>query len=54
MLNEKNEYQLGEEDQLQGPIQGVAEQMVEQALKSMKVGKVIGPSRIICNLIMAA
>ena len=36
LLNETNEYQLEEEDKVEGPIWGVTEQIVEQALKNMK------------------
>ena len=44
LLNEANEYQLEEEvDRL---IWGVTEQIVEQALKSMKVDKAPGPSGV--------
>ena len=43
LLNKTNEYQLEEEDKVKGLIWGVAEQIVEQALKSMKVGKALGP-----------
>ena len=46
MLNEPNEYQLEEKDKVGGPIWGLTEQTVEQALKSMKVGKALGPSGV--------
>ena len=49
LLSETNEYQLEEEDKVIGPILGVNEQILEQALKSMKVGKVPGPSGIISD-----
>ena len=39
---------------MEGPIWGVAEQIVEQALKSMKVGKALGPSGVTSNLIKTA
>ena len=39
LLNETNEYQLEEDDNVEGLIWGVTEQTVEQALKSMKVGR---------------
>ena len=52
LLNEANEYQLEEEvDRL---IWGVTEQIVEQALKSMKVGKIPRPSGVTSDLIKAA
>ena len=54
LLNKTNEYQLEEEDKVEGPIWGVTEQIVEQALKSMKVGKAPGPSGITSDLIKAA
>ena len=44
LLNETSEYQLEEEDKVEGPILGVTEQIVEQALKSMKLGKASGLS----------
>ena len=51
LLNETNEYQLEEEDKVEGLKWGVTEQTVEQALKSMKVGKVPGPSGVTNGLI---
>ena len=51
MLNETEEYQLKEEDKVEGLIWGVTEQIVEQALKSMKVDKAPGPSGVTSNLI---
>ena len=36
LLNETDEYQLEEEDKVEGPIWSVTEQIKEQALKSMK------------------
>ena len=39
---------------VEGPIWGVSEQIVEQAPRSMKVGKVPGPSGVTSNLIKAA
>ena len=54
LLNKTNEYQLEEEDKVEGPIWGVTEQIVVQALKSMKVGKVPGPSWVTSDLIKAA
>ena len=35
LLNKTNEYQLEQEDKVEGPISGVTEQMVEQELKSL-------------------
>ena len=52
--NETNEYQLDEEEKWKAAIWGVTEQIVEQALKSMKVGKAPGPSGITSDLIKAA
>ena len=54
MLNKANEYQLEEEDKVEGTIWGVNELMVEQALKSMKVGKAQGLSGVASNLIKVA
>ena len=54
MLNKTNEYQLEEKDKVEGPIWGVTEQMVVHAQKSMKVGKVPGPSGDTSDLLMAA
>ena len=54
LSNKTKEYQLEEEDKVVGPTSGVPEQMVEQALKSMKVGKAPGPSGVTTNLIKAA
>ena len=54
MLNETNEYQLEEEDKVEGPIWGMTEQIVEQALNTMKVGKALGPSGVTSNFIKAA
>ena len=54
LLNKTIEYQLEEKDKVEGPIWGVTEQMVEQALTSMKVGKALGPSGVTSKLIMAA
>ena len=48
-----NDYQLQEEDKVEGTLWGVTEQM-EKALKRMKVGKVIGPSGITSDLIKVA
>ena len=42
LLNETNRYQLEEEDKVEGRIWGVNEQMEEQALMGMKVGKIPG------------
>ena len=36
---------------MEGPIWGKTEQMVEQALKSIKVGKAMGPSGVTSDLI---
>ena len=50
-----NEYKLKlEEDKVERPIWGVTEQIVEQALKSMKVGKAPGQSGVISELIKTA
>ena len=49
-----NEYQLEEEDKVEGPLWVVTKQIVEQALKSMKVGKAPGPSGVTSDLIKAA
>ena len=39
---------------MEGPILGVTEQIVEQALKSMKIGKAPGPSGVtVSNLLKA-
>ena len=46
LLNEINEYQLEEEDKVEGPIWGMTEQIVEQALKSIKLGNAPGPSGV--------
>ena len=54
LLNETNEYQLKKEDKMKGPIWGVNEEIVEQALKSMKLGKAPGPSGVKSDLIKAA
>ena len=54
LLNETNEYQLEEEGKVKGPIWGVTGQLVEQALKSIKVGKAPGPSGVTSGLIKAA
>ena len=54
LLNETYEYQLEVEDKVEGPIWGVTEQIVEQALKSMRVGKAPGPSGVTSDLIKAA
>ena len=54
LLNETDEYQLEDEDKVRGPIWGVTEQIVEQGLKSMKVGKALGPSGVTGDLIKAA
>ena len=54
MLNKTNEYRLEEKDKVEGLIWGVTEQIVEQALKSMKVGKTLGPSVVTSDLIKAA
>ena len=54
MLNKTNEYQLEEEYDVEGPTWGVTKQMVGQALKSIKVGKVPGPSGVTSDLIKAA
>ena len=53
LLNETNEYQLEEDDNVEGLIWGVTEQTVEQALKSMKVGKTPGSSGVTSSLIKA-
>ena len=54
LLNETNEYQLEEEDKWKDQIiWGKTEQMVEQALKSMKVGKALGLSEVTSDLIKA-
>ena len=53
-LNEINEYQLKEEDKVVGAIWGVTKQVVERALKSMKVGKAPGLSGVTSDLIKAA
>ena len=52
LLNETNEYRLEEEDKAEELIRGVTEQMVEQALKSMKVGT--GAIWVTSDLIKAA
>ena len=39
---------------MEGPIWGVTEHMVKQALKRMKVGKAAGPSWVTSDLIKAA
>ena len=54
LLNETNDYQLEEEDKKEGRIWGVTEQIVEQTLKSMKVGKALGPSGVTSDFIKAA
>ena len=54
LLGETNEYQLEEEDKVKGPIWGLTEQIVEQALKSMKVVKSPGPFGVTSDLIKAA
>ena len=43
-VKQDKRVKLKEEDKVEGPIWGVTEQMVEQALKSMKVSKAQGPS----------
>ena len=53
LQNETNEYQLEEEDQVEESIWGVTKQIVEQALKIMKVGKAPVPSGVTSNLIKA-
>ena len=47
LLNKTNKYQLDEEDKVEGSIWGATEQVVEQALKSMKVPV---PSGVTSNL----
>ena len=54
LLNETNEYQPEEEDIVEGLIWSVTEQIVKQALKSIKVGKAPGPSGVTSDLIKAA
>ena len=39
---------------MEGPMKGVTEQMVEQALKSMNVVKAMGASRVTSDLVKAA
>ena len=46
LLSKTNEYQLEKEDKVEGSIWGVTEQIVEQALRSIKVGKAQGPSDV--------
>ena len=53
MLNETSKYQLEVDDKVEG-IWGETEQIVEQELKSMKVGKASGPFRVTSDLITAA
>ena len=48
---ERNEYQLEEEDKVEGPVWGVTEQIVEQALKNMKIGKTLGSSGLTSDFI---
>ena len=54
LLNETNEYQLEVEDKEEELIWGVTDQMVEQALKSMKVGTAPGPSGVTSDFVKAA
>ena len=53
-LNETNEYQLEVEDKVEGSIWGVTEQMVDQVLKSMKVGKAPEPPGVTSDFKKAA
>ena len=54
LLYETNKYQLEEKDKVEGPIWGVTEHIVEQTLKSMKVGKVLKSFGVTSDLIKAA
>ena len=53
LLNETNMYQREEKVKVERLIWGVSEQLLEQALKSMKANKAPGPSGVTRDLIKA-
>ncbi len=51
ILNEENQYELADHLKVEGPILGVTEEEVEEALRKMKRGKAPGPSGVTTDLL---
>ncbi len=54
LLNEENQYKLEDHLKVEGPILGVTEKEVEEALQKMKRGKAPGPSGVTADLLKYA
>ncbi len=54
LLNEENQYELQDHLKVEGPILGVTEKEVEEALQKMKRGKAPGPSGVTTKLLKYA
>ncbi len=51
LLNVENQYEIEDHLKVEGPIMGVTEKEVEEALKRMKRGKAPGPSGVMTDLL---
>ena len=54
LLNEENHHELEQHPKVEGPIIGVTEKEIRDALKSMKSGKAAGPSGLTADILRAA
>ncbi len=54
LLNEENQYELEDHIKVEGPILGVTEKGVEEALQKMKRGKAPGPLGVTTDLLKYA
>ncbi len=54
LLNEENQYEIEDHLKVEGPIVGVTEKEVEEALQKMKRGKAPGPSGVTVDLLKCA
>ncbi len=54
LLNEENQYEVNDHIKVEGPILGVTEEEVEEALQKMKREKAPGPSGMTTDLLKYA